>query len=170
MRAILHLCCVIYGCTFVTYDGSRQRVRKSRTPQPCPRTAAAIRSSARCSSADGAGSRCLSASGLSLSAAGPSFETTSSHRRHQGRFHGEALPSVGTTSALVREHHWSIAKRNRQPGVAGGPKAEKRAWLSALHRTATLFNWNIDSIVCSSGNWSKSTNYWCPRYVGQLGQ
>ncbi len=74
------------------------------------------------------------------------------------------------TSALVREQHWSIAKRNCQPGVARGPEAEKRAWLSALHRTATLFNWNIDSIVCSSKNWSKSTNCWCPRYVGQLGQ
>src|SRR5437867_9222514 len=73
MRAILHLCCVIYGCTFVTYDGSRQRVRKSRTPQPCPRTAAAVRSSARCGSADGARPQGLSASGLSLSAAGPSF-------------------------------------------------------------------------------------------------
>src|SRR6266446_4964527 len=169
MRAILHLCRVIYSCTVVTY-GSRQRERKSRTPQPCPRTAAAVRSSARCGSADGAGSRCLSASSLSLFAAGPSFEAASSHRRPQGRFHRKALSRVGTTSALVRKHHWSIAKRNRQPGVAGGPKAEKRAWLSALHRTATLFNWNIDSIVCSSENWSKSTNYWCPRYVGQLGQ
>src|SRR6266568_3832994 len=59
MRAILHLCRVIYGCTLVTY-GSRQRERKSRTPQPCPRTAAAVRSSARCGSADGAGSRCVS--------------------------------------------------------------------------------------------------------------
>ena len=169
MRAILHLCRVIYGCTVVTYE-SRQRERKSRTPQPCPRTAAAVRSSARCGSADGARPQGLSASGLSLSAAGPSFETTSSHRRHQGRFHRETFPRVGATSALVREQHWSIAKRNCQPGVAGGPEAEKRAWLSALHRTATLFNWNIDSIVCSSKNWSKSTNCWCPRYVGQLGQ
>jgi hypothetical protein len=169
MRAILHLCCVIYGCTFVTY-GSCQRERKSRTPQPCSRTAAAVRSSARCGSADGARLRCLSTSGLSLSAAGPPFEATSSHRRHQSRFHREALPRVGATSALVREHHWSIAKRNRQPGVAGDPEAEKRAWLSALHRTAALFSWNIDSIVCSSKNWSKSTNCWCPRYVGQLAQ
>src|SRR6266478_6122932 len=169
MRPILHLCCVIYGCTVVTY-GSRQRARKSRASQPCPRTAAAVRSSARCGSADGAGPQCLSASSLSLSAAGPSFEATSPHRRHQGRFHREALPRVGTTSALVREHHWSIAKRDRQPGVAGGPEAEKRAWLSALHRAAALFSWNIDSIVCSSENWSKSTNCWCPRYVGRLDQ
>jgi Tfp pilus tip-associated adhesin PilY1 len=167
MRAILHLCRVIYGCTIVTY-GSRQRGRKSRAPQPCPRAAAAVRSSARCGSADGAGPHCLSASSLSLSAAGPPFEATSPDRRHQGRFHCEALARVGTTSALVREHHWSIAKRNCQPGVAGGPEAEKRAWLSALPRTATLFSWNIDSIVCSSGNWSKSTNCWCPRYVGRL--
>src|SRR5882724_8760124 len=108
MRAILHLCCVIYGCTFVTYDGSRQRVRKSRTPQPCSRTAAAVRSSARCSSAVGRGPQCFSASSLSFSAAGPSFETTSSHRRHQGRFHREALPRVGAASALVREHHRSV--------------------------------------------------------------
>lgn len=169
MRAILHLCRVIYGCTVVTY-GSRQRERKSRTPQPCPRTAAAVRSSARGGSAHGAGPQCLSASSLSLSAAGPPFEATSPHRRHQGRFHSEALPRIGTTSALVREHHWSIAKRNRQPGVAGGPEAEKRAWLSALHPSATLFSWNIDSIVCSSGNWSKPTNCWCPRYVGRLDQ
>src|SRR6516162_140504 len=157
MRAFLHLLCVIYGCTVVTYE-SRQRSRESRAPQPCPRTVAAVRSSARCSSADGAGPRGLSASSLSLSAAGPPFEATSSHRRHQGRVHREALPRVGTTSALVREPHWSIAKRNRQPGVVGGPEAEKRAWLSALHRTAALFSWNIDSIVCSSGNWSKSIN------------
>lgn len=167
MRAILQLCRVIYGWTVVTY-GSRQRERKSRTPQPCSRTAAAVRSSARCGSADGARPRCLSAPSLSLSAVGPPFEATRSHRRHQGRFHCKALPRVGTTSALVRKHHWSIAKRNRQPGVAGGPEAEKRAWLSAPHRTATLFCWNIDSIVCSSGNWSKPTNYWCPRYVGRL--
>jgi hypothetical protein len=167
MRAILPLCRVIYGCTVVTY-GSRQRVRKSRTPQPCSQTAAAVRSSARCGSADGARPQYLSASSVSLSAPGPAFEATSSHRRPQGRFHREALPRVGTTSAFVREHHGSIAKRNRQPGVAGGPKAEKRAWLSELHRTATLFSWNIDSIVCSSGNWSKPTNCWCPRYVGRL--
>ena len=167
MRAILHLCRVIYGCTVVTY-GSRQRSRKSRAPQPCPRTAAAVRSSARCGSAYGAGPRCLSASSLSLSAAGPPFEATSSHRRHQGCFHREALPRVGTTSALVRQHHGSIAKRNRQPGVAGGPEAEKRAWLSALHRTVTLFSWNIDLIVCSSGNWSTPTNCLCPRSVGRL--
>jgi hypothetical protein len=169
MRAILHLCCVIYGCTVVTY-GSRQRGRKSRTPQPCPRTSAAVRSSARCGNADGAGPQCFSASSLSLSAAGPPFEATSPYRRHQDRFHREALPRVGTTSAFVREHHWSIVKRNRQPGIAGGLKAEKRAWLSALHRSATLFSWNIDSIVCSSGNWSKPTNCWFPRYVGQLDQ
>src|SRR6266404_2699295 len=110
MRAILHLCRVIYGCTVVTYE-SRQRERKSRTPQPCPRTAAAVRSSAS-GSANGAGSRCLSASSLSLSAAGASFEAASPHQRHQGRFHRETLPSVGATSALVREQHWSIAKRN----------------------------------------------------------
>src|SRR6266480_3161860 len=141
MRAILHLCRVIYGCTVVTYDGSRQRVRKSRTPQPCPRTAAAVRSSARCGSADGARPQGLSASGLSLSAAGPSFETTSSHRRHQGRFHGEALPSVGTTSALVHEQHWSIDKRNRERGDAGGAKAGRNVWLSGRRERAILFNW-----------------------------
>lgn len=169
MRVILHLSCVIYGCTVVTC-GSRQRSRKSRASQPCPRTAAAVRSSARCSSADGAGPRGLSASSLSLSAAGPPFEASSSHWRHQDRFHGEALPRVGSTSALVREHHGSIAKRNCQPSVVGGTEAEKRAWLSALHRTATLCSWNIDSIVCSSRNWSKPTNCWCPRYVGRLGQ
>ena len=167
MYAILHLRRVIYGCTVMTY-GSRQRERKSRTPQPCPQTAAAVRSSARCGSAHGAGPQCLSASSLSLSAAGPPFEATSPHRRHQGRFHREALPRIGTTSARVREHHWSIAKRNRQSGIAGGSEAEKRAWLSAPHRTATLFSWNIDSIVCSSGNWSKPTNCWYPRYVGRL--
>jgi len=76
MRAILHLCRVIYGCTVVTY-GSRQRERKSRTPQPCPRTAAAVRSSTRCGSADGARPQGLSASSLSLSAAGPPFEAAS---------------------------------------------------------------------------------------------
>ena len=167
MRVILHLYCVIYGCTVVTY-GSRQRSRESRTPQPCPRTAAAVRSSARCGSADGAGPQCLSASSLSLSAAGPPFEATSSHRRHQGRFHREALPRVGTTSALVREHHWSIAERNRQPGVAGGPEAEKRAWLSAPHRSAALFSWNIDSIVYCRPSWSRHTSYWCPKNVGPL--
>jgi hypothetical protein len=169
MRTILHLCRVIYGCTVVTY-GSRQRKRKSRTPQPCPRTAAAVRSSARCGSAHGAGRQCLSASSLSLFAAGPPFEATSSDRRHQDCFHCEALPRVGTTSARVREHHWSIAERNRQPGVAGSPEAEKRTWLSALHRTALLFSWNIDSIVCSSANWSKPTNCWYPRYVARLDQ
>src|SRR5262250_206380 len=152
MLAVLHLRHVICGCTFVTY-GSRQRCRKSAAPQPCPRTAAAVRSFARCGRAHGAGPWCLSTSSLSLSAAGPPFEATRSHRRHQGRFHREALARVGATSALVREHYWSVVKRDCQPGVAGGPEAEKRAWLSAPHRATTLFSWNIDSIVCSSRNW-----------------
>jgi len=169
MRAILHLCRVIYSCTVVTY-GSCQRSRKSRTPQPCPRTAAAVRSSARCGSTDGSGPRCLSASSLSLSAASPAFEAASSYRRYQGRLHRQAFPRIGTTGSLVREHHGSIAKRDRQPGVAGGTDAEKKAWLSELHQTAMLFSWNIDSIVCSSRNWSKPTNCWCPRYAGRLDQ
>src|SRR6516225_999574 len=169
MRAILWLRHVIYGCTFVTY-GSRQRGRKSRTPQPCSRTLAAVRSSARCSRADGARPRCLSTPSLSLSAVGSPFETTSSHRRYQGRFHCEALARVSATRARFREHYGSLVKRDRQPGVVGGPEAEKRAWLSGPHRTATLFSWNIDSIVCSSRNWNKFTNCWCPRYVGRLDQ
>jgi hypothetical protein len=169
MHAILHLPLVIYGCTVVTY-GSRERDRKSRAPQPCPATAAAIRSSTRRGRADGMGLRCLSASSISLSAAGPAFEATRSYRRHQGRLHREALPRVGTTSALVRQHDGSIAKRDRQPGVAGGTEAETKAWLSEFHAIARLFSWNIDSIVCSSRNWSKPINCWCPRYVGQLDQ
>jgi ribosomal protein S10 len=167
MRRILHLPRVIYGCIFVTY-GSRQCGRKSRTSQPCPRTLAAVRSSASCCRADGAGPRSLSTSSLSLSAAGSPIETASSHRRYQSRFHREALARVSATRALVRKHYGSLVKRDRQPSVVGGSEAEKRAWLSALHRSATLFSWNIDSIVCSSRNWSKPTNCWCPRYVGRL--
>jgi hypothetical protein len=162
-----HLWYVTGGRIYVTY-GSRDRSPESPKTQPRARTAASIRPFAPCRRTIGEGVWCFSSSSLSLSAAGPSFEATSSHRRHQGRFHCEALPRVGTTSALVREHHWSIAKRNRQPSVAGDPEAEKRAWLSELHRTATLFSWNIDSIVCLSGNSSKSTNCWCPRDVGRL--
>jgi hypothetical protein len=169
MHRILHLPCVIYGCIFVTY-GSRQRGRKSRTSQLCSRTLAAVRSSARCCRADGAGPRRLSTSSLSLSAAGAPLETTSSRRGYQGCFHCEALARVSATRALVREHYGSLVKRDRQPGVAGGPEAEKRAWLSAAHRTATLFSWNIDSIVCFSRDWSKPTNCWCRRYVGRLDQ
>src|SRR6267143_6837236 len=165
MHAILSLRHVIYGCILVTY-GSRQCGRKSPAPQPCPRTAAALRSPARRGRADGPGLQCLSSSSLSLSAAGPAFEATSSYRRYQGRLHREAFPRIGTTSSLVREHDWSFAKRDRQPGVAGGTDAEKKAWLSELHRAAMLFSWNIDSIVCSSRNWSKPTNCWCPRYAG----
>src|SRR5487761_368975 len=82
----------------------------------------------------------------------------------------QAYRRIGTTGSLVREHHGSIAKRDRQPGVAGGTDAEKKAWLSELHQTAMLFSWNIDSIVCSSRNWSKPTNCWCPRYAGRLDQ
>jgi hypothetical protein len=169
MRSILYLPHVICGCMFMTY-GSRQRGRKSRTSQLCSRTLAAVRSSAGCCRADGAGARRLSTSSLSLSAAGAPLETTSSHRRYQGRFHCEALARVSATRALVREHYRSLVKRDRQPGVVGGPEAEKRAWLSGPHRTATLFSWNIDSIVCSSRNWNKFTNCWCPRYVGPLDQ
>ena len=169
MRSILHLSYVIYGCIFVTY-GSRQRGRKSRTPQPCSRTLAAVRSSARCGRADGTGPRRLCTSSLSLSAAGSPFETTSSRRRYQSRFHCEAFARVGATRTFVRKHYRSLVKRDRQPGIAGGPEAEKRAWLSAAQRSATLFSWNIDSIVCSSGNWSKPTNCWCPRCVGRLDQ
>ena len=158
---------VTYGRIYVTY-GSRYGSPESRTTQPRTRTSSSIRPSARCRRATGARLWCLSASSLSLSAAGPPFEATGSHRRHQGRFHREALPKVGTTSALVREQHGFIVKRDRQPGVADGPKAEKRAWLSELHRAATRFSWNIDSIVCSSRSWSKPTNCWCLRYAGQL--
>ena len=169
MHANFHFWYVIYSCIVVTY-GSRQCGRNSRTSQPCPRTAAAVRSSARCGSADGPGPRCLSASSLSLSAESPAFEAASSYRRYQGRLHRQALPRIGTKGSLVREHHGSIAKRDRQPGVAGGTDAEKKAWLSELHQTAMLFSWNIDSIVCSSRNWSKPTNCWCPRCVGRLDQ
>ncbi len=165
MRAILHLPHVIYGCIVVTY-GSRQRDRKSPAPQPCPATAAPVRSSAGRGGADGAGLRCVSASSISLSAAGPALEATRSDRRYQSRLHREALPRVDTTNPLVREHDGSIAKRDRQSGVAGGTEAETKAWLSELHATATLFSWNIASIVCSSRNWRKPTNCWCPRYVG----
>ena len=166
MRAILWLRHVIYGCTFVTY-GSHQRGRKSRTPQPCSRTLAAVRSSARCSRADGARPRCLSTPSLSLSAAGSPFETTSSHRRYQGRFHCEALARVSATRARFREHYGSLVKRDRQPGVVGGPEAEKRAWLSGPHRTATLFSWNIDSIVCRQTSLLTYTRCSCQIGVSQ---
>src|SRR5438876_4332095 len=85
MRAILHLPHVIYGCIVVTY-GSRQRDRKSPAPQPCPATAAPVRSSAGRGGADGAGLRCVSASSISLSAAGPALEATRSDRRYKVAF------------------------------------------------------------------------------------
>jgi hypothetical protein len=169
MCANRYLPCVGCSCICVAHESCHQRP-EGYAPQPCPQAVAAIRSSTGCRRADAEGLRCLSSSSLSLSAAGSPLETTSSHRRYEGRFHREALARVSATRALVREHYGSLVKRDRQPGVVGGSEAEKRAWLGAAHQTATLFSWNIDSIVCSSRNWSKRINSWYPRYVDRLDQ
>src|ERR1700694_1342953 len=161
-----HLQCVTYGCIVVT-NKSCQRSPKSRAPKPCTQTAPAFRPSAGCCGADGKRLRPLSSSSLSLSPASPGPETTGSHQRYQNRLHRQALPEIGSATALLRQHHRSVAERTRQPSAPRGFAAETKAWLSGSRRptTTTLFNLNIASIVSCSKNWSKPTNFSFPKYA-----
>ena len=166
MRASECLRCVTCGCIFVSY-GPRYRAPKSRTPQPCTRTAAAVPASARCRRADGQQLRSLSSSGLSLSPASPASQATGSRRRRQDRLYRQALPGIGSATSLLRKHDRPVVERNRQQSDTRGLAAETKAWLSGSHRATMLFILNIASIVCLSRNWSKSTNFSFPRYVGR---
>jgi hypothetical protein len=114
------------------------------------------------------GFRCLSSASVSLSPAGRASETTPSRRRHQDRFYRETFASIGSAPSRFREPHRFVVERDRESGIACGFAAEKKAWLDGLHSTATRFNSNIASIVCSLKNSSKSTNSSCLPYVDRL--
>src|SRR5215469_5788600 len=153
---------VTCGCIYVTY-GSCDRRPESPETQPRTRTAASIRRSAPCRRTIDERVWRFSAPGLSLSPAGPRPEGTSAGWRCEGRFHRQALSRIGSASSDVRQPHRRALERNREPSLARGLAAEKKAWLSDLHSTSTRFIANIVSIVCSLKNWGKLTNFWCPR-------
>jgi hypothetical protein len=161
-----HLRCVTGGCIYVTY-GPGYRSAESPTTQPRTRTAASIRRSARGGRTISERFWCFSSPGLSLPPAGPAPEGTGARWRYQGGFHRQALSSTGSAPSDVRQPHRFVIERNRKPSLARGLAAEKKAWLSDLHSTATRFIVNIVSIACSRKNWSKLTNSSCPRSVDQ---
>ena len=162
-----YLQCASCGCICMAHEPCQQR-SKGRAPQPRARTVAAIRSSAGCRRTNEEGFRCLSSASISLSPAGRASETTPSRRRHQDRFYRETFASIGSAPSRFREPHRFVVERDRESGIACGFAAEKKAWLDGLHSTATRFNSNIASIVCSLKNSSKSTNSSCLPYVDRL--
>jgi hypothetical protein len=167
MGASVYLRYVTYGCIFVSY-GPSDRARKSRTPQPCTRTVAALRPLARRRRANGERLRHFSTTSLSLFAASAAPDAAGSRRRCEGGIHRQAFPRIGSAPSSLREPHRFVVERDREPSAPCGFAAETKAWLSGSHRATTRFILNIASIVCLSRNWSKSTNFSFPRYAGRL--
>jgi hypothetical protein len=162
-----YLRCVTYGCVIVTY-GPSYHARKSRAPQLRAQTAATNRLFAgRCCS-DGETLRHLPTTSLSLFAAGPTPGQAGSRRRSQGCFHCKTFSRTSSAPSRFCEPHRFVVERDRESGITCGFAAEKKAWLGGLHTTATRFNSNIASIVCSLKNSSKSTNSSCLPYVERL--
>ncbi len=159
-----HLRHAICSCIYVTY-GSCHRRPESRTAQPRTRTTASIRSSAQCRRTAGKGFGCFSSASVSLPATGPSPEAIGSRRRCQDRFYCETFASISSTPARVREPHGFVLERNCESGSTCGFAAEKKAWLSGPHSTATRFSSSIALIVCSRKNLNKLTSFLCPRSV-----
>jgi hypothetical protein len=159
-----HLRYAICSCIYVTY-GSCHRRPESRTAQPRTRTTASIRSSAQCRRTTGKGFWCFSSASVSLSATGPAPEAIGSRRRRQDRFYGETFASIGSTPTRFREPHRFVVKRNCESRSTCGFTAEKKAWLSGPHSTATRSSSSIASIVCSLKSLNKLTSFLCPRSV-----
>jgi hypothetical protein len=158
---------VIYGCVVVTH-GPSYYTGKSRAPQLRAQTAATIRLFAGRCCPDGEVLRHLSATSVSLFAAGPAPGQAGSRRRSQGCFHCKTFSRTSSAFAHCCESHRFVIERNRKPGITCSFAAGKKAWLGGLHLPTAPFNSNIVSIVCSLKNSSKSTKPLCLPYVDRL--
>jgi hypothetical protein len=158
---------VTYGCVVVTH-GPGFCTRKGRAPQLRAQTAATIRLFAGRCCPDGEALRHLSATSISLFAAGPTPGQAGSRRRSQGCFHCKTFSRTSSAPSRFCEPHRFVVERDRESGITCRFAAEKKAWLGGLHSTTVRFNSNIVSIVCSLKNSSKSTKSSCLPYVDRL--
>ena len=158
---------VTYGCVVVTH-GPSFSTRKGRAPQLRAHTAATIRLFAGRCCADGETLRHLSATSVSLFAAGSTPGQAGSRRGSQGCFHCKTFSRASSAPSRFCEPHRFVVERDRESSITCSFAAEKKAWLGGLHPTTARFNSNIVSIVCSLKNWSKSTKSLCLPYVDRL--
>src|SRR5271169_3221652 len=91
---------VVKSCILMTY-GSRQRRRKSQTPQSRARVTAAIRATAQCRRALGARLLHLSATGISLLAASTAVERPGPSGRIEVGVHREVATQFDPAGAVV---------------------------------------------------------------------
>ena len=157
---------VVNSCILMTY-GSRQRRRKSPAPQPRARVTAAIRATARCRRAPGAGLLYLSATGLSLLAASTAVERAGSGGRIEVGVHSEVAAQFDPAGAVVRICQETLDQRSGQPCVARAAATRARSWLSRSRFYYALFNRSIVSIVCWRRSWRKPIRFWCRTSAGR---
>jgi hypothetical protein len=167
MRSMRYLRYVTYGCVVVTH-GPSFCSRKGRAPQLRAQTAATIRLFAGRCCADGETLRHLSATSISLFAAGPTPGQARSRRRSQDCFHRKTFSKTSSAPSHFCEPHRFVVERDRESGITCRFAAEKKACLAGPHSTTARFNSNIVSIVCSLKNSSKSTKSSCLPYVDRL--
>jgi hypothetical protein len=152
---------VIYGCIVMTY-GARQRCPKSGTSESRSPDAAAVRSTARCGGAFGARLLHFSSTSLSLSAASPAVERSSTGKRSQAGIHGKAPTEFDSAGAVVRICQKNLDQRSRDPSAVGAPATRGRSWLSRSRSWRTDFSWSITLIACCQTNWLKCISCSCP--------
>src|ERR1700693_1215713 len=138
----------------MTY-GSRPRRRKSQAPQPRARVTAAIRATARCRRALGAGLLHLSATGISLLAASTAVERAGPGGRIEVGVHSEVATQFDPAVAVVRIRQKALDQRSGEPGVARASTARARSWLSRSRPSHAPFSWRIVSIGCCRRSWPK---------------
>ena len=160
------LCRVVNSCILMTY-GSRQRRRKSRAPQPRAGVTAAIRATARCRRALGAGLLHLSATGISLLAASTAVERAGPCGRIEIGVHSEVAAQFDPAGAVVRIRQKALDQRSGEPGVARACTARARSWLSPSRPSHAHFIWSIVSIVCWRRSWRKPIRFWCRTSAGR---
>jgi hypothetical protein len=157
---------VIYGFTVMTY-GARQRRPKGRTSESCSRSAAAVRSTSRCSRAIGAGLFDFASSSLSLSTAGPRVEGASSGERIQVGVHGQASTPFDSARAVVRLCQKDLDQRSRESSARGVLITRGRSWLSQSRSRRATFSWSIALIACCPTSWLRYISYSCPSGGGR---
>ena len=158
---------VIYGCIVMTY-GARQRCPKRGTSEPRSRATARVRSTARCGRAFGTRLLHFSSTSLSLSAASPAVERSSTGQRSQAGIHGKAPRQFDSAGAIVRICQKNLDQRSRHPSAVGAPATRGRSWLSRSRSRRADFSWSIALIACCQTNWLRCISYWYPIGGGLL--
>jgi hypothetical protein len=158
---------VIYSCIVMTYE-PRQRRPKSRTSEPCSRPAATVRSTARCRRAISPRLLHFHPAGLSVFAASPTLEGTSSSGRIQVGVYGQASTQFDSACAVVRICQKNLDQRSRDSSAVGALATQGRSWLSRRRSWRAAFNWSIILIACCQKNWLRCISYLCPIGGGPL--